>query len=248
MAAPALEIEHGVDHMLDHAGAGDLAFLGDVADQNDRDADPLGKAGEFMCRSADLGDRTGGAVDIVGPHGLDRIDDGERRALGLERGEDVAQVGFGGELNRRVGEAKALRPHAHLGRGFFPGNVYRFQTLAGELRGGLQEQRRLADARVTADEDGRGGHEAAAEHAIEFAKPALRAGRRRFFAAEIGQLHGPAALAAQRFRGGTGGQRRFLGKRVPVAAIVAAAGPFGAARTAIRTDEARGFCHALGDA
>jgi hypothetical protein len=34
VAAFALEIEHGIDHVLDDAGAGDLAVLGDVADQH----------------------------------------------------------------------------------------------------------------------------------------------------------------------------------------------------------------------
>ena len=33
VAAVALEIEHGVDHVLDHLRAGDLAVLGDVADE-----------------------------------------------------------------------------------------------------------------------------------------------------------------------------------------------------------------------
>ena len=33
VAAVALEIEHGVDHVLDHLGPGDLAVLGDVADE-----------------------------------------------------------------------------------------------------------------------------------------------------------------------------------------------------------------------
>ena len=38
VAALALEIKHGIDHVFDHAGAGDLAVLGDMADQDDRDA------------------------------------------------------------------------------------------------------------------------------------------------------------------------------------------------------------------
>ena len=38
VAAVALEIEHGVDHVLDHLGAGDLPVLGDVADQHEGDA------------------------------------------------------------------------------------------------------------------------------------------------------------------------------------------------------------------
>ena len=33
VAAVAFEVEHGVDHVLDHLRAGDLAVLGDVADE-----------------------------------------------------------------------------------------------------------------------------------------------------------------------------------------------------------------------
>ena len=44
MAAFALEIEHGVDHVLDDARAGDLAVLGDVADQHDGRTGRLGVA------------------------------------------------------------------------------------------------------------------------------------------------------------------------------------------------------------
>ena len=44
VAAVALEIEHGVDHVLDHLGAGDLPVLGDVADQDQRRALRLGVA------------------------------------------------------------------------------------------------------------------------------------------------------------------------------------------------------------
>ena len=36
VAALAFEVEDGVDHVLDHAGAGDLAVLGDVADEDRR--------------------------------------------------------------------------------------------------------------------------------------------------------------------------------------------------------------------
>src|SRR6185503_21253611 len=50
VAALALEIEDGVDHMLEHARAGDGAFLGDVADQHQRDAAPLGDADQVLRR------------------------------------------------------------------------------------------------------------------------------------------------------------------------------------------------------
>ena len=38
MAALALEIEDRIDHVFEHAGAGDGAVLGDVADQKRRQA------------------------------------------------------------------------------------------------------------------------------------------------------------------------------------------------------------------
>ena len=54
VAAFALEIEHGVDHVLDDARAGDLAFLGDVADQHDRRARRFGVADHRLRRGAHL--------------------------------------------------------------------------------------------------------------------------------------------------------------------------------------------------
>ena len=42
--ALALEREHGIDHVLDHARAGDLAILGDVAHQDHGGARAFGEA------------------------------------------------------------------------------------------------------------------------------------------------------------------------------------------------------------
>ena len=42
MSAFALEIENGIDHVFEHLGTRDRAFLGDVADQEQHDAAPLG--------------------------------------------------------------------------------------------------------------------------------------------------------------------------------------------------------------
>ena len=182
VAALALEVEHGVDHVLDDARAGDLAVLGDVADEDDRGAAALGEGDELVGGGADLGDRARRAVDVVGPHGLDRVDDGERRALGLERGQDVAEVGLGGEPERRVGEAEARGAQADLGGGLLAGDVDGGRAAGGEGGGGLQQQRRLADAGIAADEDGRGRDEAAAEDAVELGdagEGARRAAARR---------------------------------------------------------------------
>jgi hypothetical protein len=43
MRAFALERQHGIDHMLDDTGAGDLSVLGDVANEDDGGPDFLAK-------------------------------------------------------------------------------------------------------------------------------------------------------------------------------------------------------------
>ena len=47
------------------------------------------------------------------------------------------------------------------------------------MRGGLQQQRGLADARLAAEQHERARHDAAAEHAIEFTDARADAARRR---------------------------------------------------------------------
>ena len=108
VAAFALEIEHGVDHVLDDARPGDLAFLGDVADEHDRGAGGFGVADDGLRRGAHLRDGAGRRIGKVGPQRLDRIEDDEvgPPAFG-ERGEDVLDIGFGGELDRSAGERRA---------------------------------------------------------------------------------------------------------------------------------------------
>ena len=109
VAALALEIEHRVDHVLEHAGAGDGAVLGDVADQQDRDAAPLGELDQRLRRGAHLAHRARRAVDRVEPHGLDRIDHRHLGRVGpLQGRHDVAHRGRGGELHRRVAQAQPL--------------------------------------------------------------------------------------------------------------------------------------------
>ena len=77
MAALALEIEHGIDHVLDHARARDGAFLGDVADKDQRRAGLLRPAHQLLRAGPHLRDRAGRRFQRVGPDRLDRVDDDE---------------------------------------------------------------------------------------------------------------------------------------------------------------------------
>ena len=53
--ALALEVEHGVDHVLEDLRAGDRAVLGDVADQKDRRARSTWRAAESAARTRAAG-------------------------------------------------------------------------------------------------------------------------------------------------------------------------------------------------
>ena len=52
--------------------------------------------------------------------------------------------------------------------GLFGRRVENRTNLASEMRRGLQQQRGLADARLSPEQDERPGNDAAAKHAIEF--------------------------------------------------------------------------------
>ena len=84
-----------------------------------------------------------------------------------KRRDDIGEVGFGAERNRRLGETETARAHAHLGSRFLAGEIDDAGTVAGKRCGGLQQKRRLADAGIAADKHGGGGDEAAAEDTIE---------------------------------------------------------------------------------
>ncbi len=62
-----LEIEHGVDDVLEHARPGQGALLCHVTDENDRDAGLLGQPCQLRRAFAHLGDRPRRTGKLVGP-------------------------------------------------------------------------------------------------------------------------------------------------------------------------------------
>ena len=169
MRAFALEREHRVDHVLDHARAGDLAVLGDVADQDHGRAGALGEADQRLRGAAHLRNGAGRRVHHVGPHGLDRVDDDEARGRALGQGcDDVFNRRLSGELDRSAGEAEPFRAQPDLRDRLFTRNIDRALLRARQRRRHLDQQRRLADAGVAAEQQHRSAHEAAAGDAVEF--------------------------------------------------------------------------------
>ncbi len=239
----ALEIQHRVDHVLQHARTGDAAFLGDVADQEHAGAGFLGVAGELGRRLAYLRHRAGRGGEQFGPDGLDRVDHQHPRPRRRRLFEDAFDAGLGQRLQRLQRQAQALRPRRHLGQRLLAGDVDAGQLPAQRAQH-LQQQGRLADAWIAADQHHRALHQAAAEHAVQLTDAGQRAGLG-------GQRHRGQRRDTRRARGGAGvtgtlrAHRRLrrrrrrqhdLAERVPRAALGARALPLRMLGTAIGAD------------
>ena len=169
VAGIALEGHDRVDHVLDHPRAGDLPVLGDVADEDHGRAGGLGEANQRLGAAADLGDGPGRRFHRLRPHGLDRIDDGER---GRPPCDSVATMSStlvsAASSTEASAKPEALGAQPHLRHRLFARDVGDAVPAVGERRRGLHQQRRLADARIAAEQDHRAAHEAAAGDAVEF--------------------------------------------------------------------------------
>jgi hypothetical protein len=197
MAALALEIEHGVDHVLEHAGPAIAPSLVTWPTSSTGDAARLASSTSACAEARTWVTVPGRAVDGVEPHGLDRIDHRDLGRLGaLEGGDDVAHRGGGGELHRRVAQAQPLGAQTHLVERLLAGDVGAGGVLPGQRRRDLQQKSGLADSRIAADQQRRADHQPAAADAIELGDAAFVARRLRRGAGQAGELEMPPLAAA----------------------------------------------------
>ena len=108
----------------------------------------------------------GAELDVGRVERLDRVDHADVGALALERRTDRVELGLGEDLDV-LGAAEARCAKLHLRRRLLAGDEERAATGGRDRAEGAQEQGRLADARLAADEDEARGDEPAAEDAIE---------------------------------------------------------------------------------
>ncbi len=168
LPAIALEIEHGIDHMLEHARPGDLSILGDMANEDEGKPALFGRADEFMRAGAHLGDGAGGGIERIDEHGLDGIDDDDVRCLAtIDTRQNFAHRGGGGELQRCIAEAQTLTAQLNLRERFLARDVEDGVSAARQYRRRLQQQGGFPDAGVAAKQNSRTFDEAAAQHAVK---------------------------------------------------------------------------------
>ena len=176
---------------------------------------------------------------VLGPHGLDRIDDDQARRLAFRQGrDDVLDRRFRRQFDGGVTQSETLGAQAHLRHRFLAGDIDRPMTGARERGGGLDQQSRFADAGIAADQQDRAAHKAAAGDAVEFGNAG-------------GQARGVMGLAGKRLEREQAAFARlatrpcrtlgaFLAERVPFSAGLALALPAAEGGTAVLADEGQG--------
>src|SRR6266513_2143058 len=92
VVAVALELEHAVDEMLEHARTGDGAVLGHMADEEGGDVSLLRNPQESRRRLTNLRDRAGSGADLRRVERLHRVDHADLGPLALQRRADGLEL------------------------------------------------------------------------------------------------------------------------------------------------------------
>src|SRR5262249_30357397 len=142
-----------------------------------------------------------------------------------QRCDDVFDRSLRCELDRRTCKAKPFGAQPHLRHSFLAGNINSAVARAGKRRRHLDQQRRLANARVAAEQQHRATYEPAAGDAVELGNVAGETrGVVRLAGERLEREWAPLARRlAWELRARGGGI--LLGDRIPLAAGVALALP-----------------------
>ena len=167
----AFKIQHGIDHVLEHARPGQRALLGHMADQNNADAGRFGRTRQVRRAFAYLGYRARRGAQLIRIHGLDGIDHRHIGLLAAQCAQNFFQLDFGQHTHLRGFQPEAARAQSHLGAAFLTGDVQGIFSGALQRVQGLQQQRGLANARVAAYQYHATLHNAAAQHPVQLGVP-----------------------------------------------------------------------------
>ena len=240
VAALALEIEHRVDHVLEHARAGDRAFLGDVADE-DSTAKPRRLASRISsCAAARTWPPCRARESSVSTNMVWIESMTTTRGASARRARRRCRARWS---RRRAAPAlrrgRGARRACGLVDRLLAGDVGARRASAGERGRDLEQQGGFADAGIAADQERRAGHQPAAEHAVELGDAGRAARRpRRPSPCSAGELDVRRPLPPLSPRGGAWPPASST-MAVPGAAGVAAARPLRMHRAAGLADIAR---------
>ena len=230
VVAVTLELEDAVDEVLEHARPGNRAVLRHVADEDRGHARLLRDPHEAAGSLANLRHRPRRRGDVRGVERLDGIDDAHVGPLALERLADDVELGLREDPDR-LGAADASGAKGDLCRRLLARDEHGALPRPRHRAENAQQERRLPDPRLAGNENERGGHEPASEHAVELGNSRRQpVGFRR---AHLAERHG-GRHAAGRMR--NRGLHALLDERAERSAAGALSEPARAGRAALGAD------------
>ena len=232
----AFELKDHIHDVFQDLRPGDVAFFGDVADQNDRDARLFGKTQKYCRHLFDLGHRARSRINCLREHCLNRVNNHQVRLCHTRLRDHILNQCLA--VNLTVGgiTSQAVGTHLDLPQTFLSGDVQGPQGRASERN--LKGKSGLAYPRLSADQNERPLHDTAAENPVNFpviqGKTGFRAGVNLIqflrLAASSGHIvrHGwPSGHSRHNF---------LFDHSVPLSASGAATHPFGIFIAAIRAE------------
>ncbi len=170
----ALEVEHRVDDVF-RARGGPASAPSFVTWPTMMIVTPSCLATRVNCaaHSRTCATEPGAEVSAIRVDRLDRVDHGDLGPLGVDRRLDPFKLDLGeqaqfGRARARFREAQTLRAQRDLCTRFFAAHIERL-ALTRHRREGLEQQRRLADPGVAADQHDAALDQPAAKHPVELA-------------------------------------------------------------------------------
>ena len=163
----AFKIENRIDHVLEDPWASDGAFLRHVPDDEDGNIPALAPLHETSGAFPDLRNAPGRRGDLVDGHGLNRIDDQQRRRHGIGARQNLVQISAGEDKDLSRVDAEAICAESDLLRRLLCRHVEHRPLHVRQSRRRLQDQGRLADARVAPDENQGSRHQPPAKDTIQ---------------------------------------------------------------------------------
>ena len=177
--------------------------------------DPMGNVLGYIGHGPHLIHITGQAFGPQTGQGLDRVKDHQsRRFRPFQDGVHVFGLRGGQGKKIVVQKPQTGGPTPDLGQGFLPAHVHDLPAGGGHLPGHLQQQGRLADARLAAHQHSRARHQTFAEDAVQGFQAGAEhgGGRVRYVTQTHDRLGAPGKRRAR--RGGNAHSLRL--KAVPL--------------------------------
>ena len=164
----ALELQHGIDYMLEHLRARYAPLLVYMTYQDDGHVAFLGISQQPRGTFANLTHASGGRLDFVAGYGLDGIDYNQTGLRLLDILKNVLKRRLAGYEHVVAEPADTVGAHLELGRAFLAGDIENAARADGENV--LEHEGGFADAGLSAHKHEGTGHETSSEHAVKLAR------------------------------------------------------------------------------